>query len=106
MKILWQAVEVQSPAFIYQDPPLTKIAGATIVGLDAVLVQLELGRTGCSLSGQGQEDDVPFVVVQHTDDNHQTWQTHVTFPQMKKHHVWSAAVYTDHMKIAFVKDTP
>jgi hypothetical protein len=106
MKALWQVVEVESPAFMYQSPPLTKVSACTLAGLEAVLVQLELGRTGCYITGQGQDDDVPFLVVQHTDDVLQTWQTHVTFPEMKGYNVWSATVYTDHVKLAFMKDKP
>lgn len=105
LRALWQELVVDTTGFHKQNPPLMKVAAATIVGLEAALVRMELHRLGvevlnCNVDAEG----VPFVTLQHLDDDQMVWETTVDFPQMKGHHVWSHTVDKHQLKITFVKE--
>lgn len=108
MKIqaLWHELVVDTQGFHKQNPPLMKLAAATIVGHHVKLVEMKLHRLNIEVKGTdvGVIDGSPLVTLQHVDDDALVWETTVEFPQMQGFTVWAHTVDQDILKITFVKD--
>ncbi len=103
VRVLWQELKMKSPGDL-QEPPLTKVSAASVLGLDTRLVQVELGRKGCDVSAIGADDGLPWLHVSHTDDKGRQWTTETAFPKMKGYYIWSAMVTADNVKVAFAEE--